>query len=80
MITANGISNNDPTSIDRDFDSTDAAITRSTQSFVQGDPLTLEDAGAITFDEAQRLTFGQVGGDAIWLNGINSLYAQEVSR
>lgn len=80
MITANGISNDDPTEIERDFDSTVSAITRRSQVFTEGDPLTLEDSWQITFDEAQRLTFGQVGGDAIWLNGINNLYAQAVSR
>lgn len=80
MITANGISNNDPAEIERDFDSTVGAISRNAQVFTEGDPLTLEDSWQITFDEAQRLSLGQVGGDAIWLNGINSLYAQAVSR
>lgn len=80
MITFNSINTNDPVDVDVDFDSTVAAITRNSQVFTEGDPLTFEDSWQISFEEAQRISLGQAGGDAIYLNGINSLYAQAVTR
>jgi len=80
MPDYNGISSGSPTSIDRDFDSTQATITRSVQSFAEGDPMTFEDSWQITFEETQRTSFGQVLGDPVYLNGINNLRYAAVSR
>lgn len=80
MVDLNGIQNSDAESVDRDFDSTQAAVTRSSQSFSEGDPLTFEDSWQISFEEAQRTSFGQVLGDPIFLNGINNLRYVAVTR
>lgn len=80
MLDFNGISSGSPVGVDRDFDGTQAAITRSAQSFSESDPMTLEDAWNISFEETQRTSFGQVLGDPVYLNGINNQRYTAVSR